>query len=156
MDKPIRRTSHFAPLMVGAVLGVWLSAPSAPEAANTLDALSSKQAADGLRAALSQGVGRAVTQLGAKNGFLNDPKVAVPLPSLVTPPLPRLMVLLKVVSPDPPTLEAAATGSKLPPVPNGGTPAEPFQPAMRLTSPRLLIEPSMMSELALARLRLPS
>jgi hypothetical protein len=80
MDKPIRRTSHFAPLMLGAVLGVWLSAPSAAEAANTLDALSSKQATDGLRAALSQGVGRAVTQLGAKNGFLNDPKVAIPLP----------------------------------------------------------------------------
>jgi len=45
-----------------------------------LDALSSKDAAGGLRAALSQGVGTAVAQLGATNGFLNDPKVAIPLP----------------------------------------------------------------------------
>ncbi len=45
-----------------------------------LDALSSKDAAGGLRAALSQGVGAAVAQLGANNGFLNDPKVAIPLP----------------------------------------------------------------------------
>ena len=46
----------------------------------TLDALTSKDAAGGLRAALSQGIGNAVTQLGANNGFLNDPKVAIPLP----------------------------------------------------------------------------
>jgi len=45
-----------------------------------LDALSSKDAAGGLRAALSQGIGTAVAQLGANNGFLNDPKVAIPLP----------------------------------------------------------------------------
>jgi hypothetical protein len=48
--------------------------------AAALDALSSKDAASGLRAALSQGVGNAVAQLGANNGFLNDPKVAIPLP----------------------------------------------------------------------------
>ena len=45
-----------------------------------LDALSSKDAAGGLRAALSKGVDVAVSQLGAPNGFLNDPKVAIPLP----------------------------------------------------------------------------
>jgi hypothetical protein len=49
-------------------------------AAAQLDALSSKDAAGGLRAALSQGIGAAVAQLGANNGFLNDPKVAIPLP----------------------------------------------------------------------------
>lgn len=49
-------------------------------AAPSLDALSSKDAAGGLRAALSQGIDVAVAQLGAKNGFLNDPKVAIPLP----------------------------------------------------------------------------
>jgi hypothetical protein len=49
-------------------------------AAAALDALSSKDAAGGLRAALSQGIGTAVAQLGADNGFLNDPKVAIPLP----------------------------------------------------------------------------
>ena len=45
-----------------------------------LAALSSKDAAGGLRAALSQGIGAAVAQLGANNGFLDDPKVAIPLP----------------------------------------------------------------------------
>jgi hypothetical protein len=44
------------------------------------DALSSKDAAGGLRAALSKGIDIAVTQLGAKDGFLNDPKVTIPLP----------------------------------------------------------------------------
>ncbi|HEX7199771.1 MAG TPA: DUF4197 domain-containing protein, partial [Dongiaceae bacterium] len=34
-----------------------------------------------MRAALSKGIDVAVTQLGAQNGFLNDPKVAIPLPS---------------------------------------------------------------------------
>jgi len=46
-----------------------------------VDALSSKEAAGGLRAALSKGIDVAVAQLGANNGFLNDPKVAIPLPS---------------------------------------------------------------------------
>jgi hypothetical protein len=45
-----------------------------------LDALSSQDAAAGLRAALGKGVDVAVSQLGAPNGFLNDPKVAIPLP----------------------------------------------------------------------------
>ena len=80
MDKPIRRASHLALLMLGAMLGLWLNAPTAAEAAGALDALNSKDAASGLRAALSQGVGKAVTQLGAKNGFFSDPKVAIPLP----------------------------------------------------------------------------
>jgi len=46
-----------------------------------LSALSSKDASGGLRAALSQGVDVAVSQLGANNGFLNNPKVTIPLPS---------------------------------------------------------------------------
>jgi len=45
-----------------------------------LDALSSKDAAGGLRAALSKGIDTAVGQLGANNGFLNDPRVTIPLP----------------------------------------------------------------------------
>jgi hypothetical protein len=52
----------------------------AATAQSALDALSSKDATGGLRAALSQGIETAVTQLGAQNGFLNDPKVAIPLP----------------------------------------------------------------------------
>jgi hypothetical protein len=46
----------------------------------SLDTLSSRDAAGGLRAALSQGIDTAVAQLGAHDGFLNDPKVAIPLP----------------------------------------------------------------------------
>ena len=57
-----------------------LCAGIAVPAAAQLAALSSRDAAGGLRAALSQGIGTAVAQLGATNGFLNDPKVAIPLP----------------------------------------------------------------------------
>ncbi|HTY92736.1 MAG TPA: DUF4197 domain-containing protein [Steroidobacteraceae bacterium] len=46
-----------------------------------LEALSSRDAAGGLREALSKGIDLAVAQLGANNGFLNDPKVRIPLPS---------------------------------------------------------------------------
>jgi hypothetical protein len=45
-----------------------------------LDSLTSKDASGGLKAALSQGIDTAVAQLGVPNGFLNDPKVAIPLP----------------------------------------------------------------------------
>lgn len=58
-----------------------LLALSGMAAAAGLDALSSKDAAGGLRAALSQGIDVAVAQLGARDGFLHDPKVAIPLPS---------------------------------------------------------------------------
>jgi hypothetical protein len=49
-------------------------------APGALDTLTSHDAAGGLRAALSQGIDIAVAQLGTTNGFLNDPKVAIPLP----------------------------------------------------------------------------
>jgi hypothetical protein len=62
--------------LVLCALGAGLGAPAAAQ----LAALSSRDAAGGLRAALSQGIGTAVAQLGANNGFLNDPKVAIPLP----------------------------------------------------------------------------
>ncbi|MGH7879323.1 MAG: DUF4197 family protein, partial [Candidatus Binataceae bacterium] len=62
------------------VLGACLCATSALAASAALDAVSSKDAAGGLRAALSEGIDTAVSQLGANNGFLNDPKVAIPLP----------------------------------------------------------------------------
>jgi len=48
--------------------------------AGALDTVTSKDAASGLRTALSQGIDTAVAQLGAQNGFLNDPKVVIPLP----------------------------------------------------------------------------
>lgn len=46
-----------------------------------LEALSSKDAAGGLRDALSKGIDVAVSQLGAPDGFLKDPKVTIPLPA---------------------------------------------------------------------------
>jgi uncharacterized protein DUF4197 len=63
-----------------AVLILWLAGTAVAGSA-ALDALSAKDAAGGLRAALSKGVDVAVSQLGANNGFLNDPKVAIPLPA---------------------------------------------------------------------------
>ncbi|HEV2227767.1 MAG TPA: DUF4197 domain-containing protein [Steroidobacteraceae bacterium] len=63
-----------------SLLVLWSLCAGISPARAQLAALSSKDAAGGLRAALSQGVGTAVAQLGANNGFLNDPKVAIPLP----------------------------------------------------------------------------
>ncbi len=57
------------------------SASTVLAASAAFDALSHKDAAGGLRDALSQGIDVAVAQLGANNGFLNDPKVMIPLPS---------------------------------------------------------------------------
>ncbi len=45
-----------------------------------VDALSSQEAASGLRAALSQGIDAAVGRLGKPDGFLANPKVTIPLP----------------------------------------------------------------------------
>jgi uncharacterized protein DUF4197 len=80
MHRRIGRRAQWAVWVLGALLGTELGAASAAQAAGTLDTLSSKEATDGLRAALSQGIGKAVTQLGARGGFLNDPRVAIPLP----------------------------------------------------------------------------
>jgi hypothetical protein len=57
-----------------------VAAPCAVADSAALDALSSQDAAGGLRAALSKGIDVSVAQLGARNGFLNNPKVAIPLP----------------------------------------------------------------------------
>lgn len=70
-SRPFARS--FVPLVLLGC-GVALAADS------TLSALSSKDASAGLHAALSQGIDVAVAQLGAPGGFLNDPKVAIPLP----------------------------------------------------------------------------
>src|ERR1700743_2554206 len=53
---------------------------SAMAAQSAVDALTSKDASGGLRAALAQGIDTAVNQLGAPTRFLNIPKVAIPLP----------------------------------------------------------------------------
>jgi Protein of unknown function (DUF4197) len=73
MKQTILHLASFALLAVA-----WIGTASAASAA--FDALTAKEAAGGLHDALAKGIDVAVTQLGAKNGFLNDPKVAIPLP----------------------------------------------------------------------------
>ena len=63
-------------LLLALMVGVNL-----PAHTGTLDAISSKDAATGLKAALALSVDRAVKQLGAPDGFLNNAKVSIPLPS---------------------------------------------------------------------------
>jgi len=53
---------------------------TSPARASALDAITKKDATRGLRAALDQGIDAAVGRLGAKDGFLADPKVMIPLP----------------------------------------------------------------------------
>lgn len=48
--------------------------------ASSFDALSNKDAAGGLKEALTQGAGKAVALLGKSDGFLGNPKVKIPLP----------------------------------------------------------------------------
>jgi hypothetical protein len=60
---------------------VFMGAAGAGLAASpAFEALSSRDAAGGLSDALAKGIDVAVTQLGAQNGFLNDPRVTIPLP----------------------------------------------------------------------------
>jgi len=49
--------------------------------AGSIEAVSSKDASAGLRAAISQGVDKAIGILGAPNGFLGNPKYTIPLPA---------------------------------------------------------------------------
>lgn len=58
-----------------------LAAPLTAAAAGSIDAVSSKDASAGLRAALSQGIDKAIATLGTPNGFLGNPKYTIPLPS---------------------------------------------------------------------------
>jgi hypothetical protein len=46
----------------------------------SLDSLSNKDAAGGLKEALTQGAGKAVASLGKADGFLGNPQVKIPLP----------------------------------------------------------------------------
>jgi len=48
--------------------------------AGVLDTLSPKDASSGLRAALGQGIDKAVAHLSVPGGFLSNPKVTIPLP----------------------------------------------------------------------------
>jgi hypothetical protein len=53
---------------------------SAASGAAGLERISNTEAGSGLKQALADGSAAAVAQLGAENGFLNNPKVKIPLP----------------------------------------------------------------------------
>jgi hypothetical protein len=73
-----RRT--FAALCI-LLMGMQLAAFFPGEAiAAAIDAVAPKDASAGLRAAISQGVDKAIGLLGAQNGFLNNPQYTIPLP----------------------------------------------------------------------------
>src|SRR5260221_362634 len=58
-----------------------LIATGTQAAAGALEALSSRDAAAGLKSALAQSAAKAVQQLGASGGFLQDARVTIPLPA---------------------------------------------------------------------------
>jgi hypothetical protein len=66
---------------------------SMPAAALSLDDLTQKDASGGLKAALTQGIEKAVGQLGAANGFLGNPKVTIPLPPALERANPALRLI---------------------------------------------------------------
>ena len=64
---------------------------TAPSAAAGLEGISNAEAANGLKQALMDGSAAAVAKLGVENGFLNNPKVKIPLP----PALQRIEAALR-------------------------------------------------------------
>ena len=64
---------------------------SAAASAAGLESISNTEASSGLKQALTDGSAAAVAQLGAENGFLNNPKVKIPLP----PALQRIETALR-------------------------------------------------------------
>ncbi len=77
-----KRTSIAAALVVTSTLAFALS----------LSDISNQDATSGLKAALEKGASTAVSKLGVTNGFLNNDKVKITLPS----PLQKAMPLLKM------------------------------------------------------------
>lgn len=53
---------------------------SMPASAASLEGISNTEASSGLKQALADGSAAAVAKLGVENGFLNNPKVKIPLP----------------------------------------------------------------------------
>lgn len=67
-------------LMVARLGLVYICTAIAPALALDLADLSNKEASGGLKAALIQGAEKAVSQLGANDGFFGNSKVKIPLP----------------------------------------------------------------------------
>jgi hypothetical protein len=74
----------------GALLASVLFAVAASAWSFSLDDLSNQDANAGLKAALNRGSELAVAKLGAENGFYNNDKVRIPLPSVLEQALPIL------------------------------------------------------------------
>ena len=64
-------------LLLGLTAGLWFAASAQ---ALSLAEISGNDASAGLKEALTQGAGKAVTLLGKSDGFLGNPKVKIPLP----------------------------------------------------------------------------
>jgi len=72
-------------IMACALIGVTLTAH-----ALSFSDLSNQDASTGLKAALDKGSSVAVSKLGVENGFLNNDKVKIPLPSILEKAMPIL------------------------------------------------------------------
>lgn len=77
--KTVARHLSFRKRVVSGLL--IFSMASTALAAGLLTALSNQDATNGLRQALAQGAEVAVSQLGKRNGYYNNPKVRIPLPA---------------------------------------------------------------------------
>src|SRR5579864_8177205 len=66
-----------------ALLALLLCLPIAPAGALGLDDLTNQEAARGIKAALTHGAAAAVDKLGVPGGFLDNPKVRIPLPPVL-------------------------------------------------------------------------
>ncbi len=75
----------FKPVLISSLLAV-----SAAALALSLGDLSNQDASAGLKAALDKGSSQAVAKLGAENGFLNNEKVKIQLPSILEKARPLL------------------------------------------------------------------
>jgi Protein of unknown function (DUF4197) len=72
---PISLSQHLAALATLACFAAPLATQAGP-----LDAITNAEANAGLKAALDRGAVAAISQLGQSGGFLNNPKVKIPLP----------------------------------------------------------------------------
>ncbi|MES2208104.1 MAG: DUF4197 domain-containing protein [Pseudomonadota bacterium] len=73
-----------------SVACIALAVTSLTAFAQSLDALSNKEANAGLKAALEKGSSMAVAKLGIENGFLNNEKVKIQLPGILQQAQPLL------------------------------------------------------------------
>ena len=76
----VRMRRSLLALGASACVAALATIAGAPAHAAALDAISASDATSALRTALERGAGQAVARLGKAGGFLDDPKVRIPLP----------------------------------------------------------------------------